>query len=374
EYFIPLPGMEDIDAIYLGRELACDSKDYWVSLEEEGYEYYYYNSISPSRGKPSNLNITLKKKGESLNYSLEWEKQVSDNYGFFWVKPSEDWSVFAAVQGKHPPMLGKPTNFYLLDAQGNILWKQPTEDECWSIDIKKDGSEAVAGCHDGKVYAVNKEGSLLWSFDTGGMVRSACFSQDGSKILSGAMNPLYLFNSITGTRQEISWNGDWLRNCAFYPDGSGFVVGSRETAGFDSSGKELWRNIIGEFPMFLGVDNEKNTYATGKVRTFFSFNSSGGLRWKHKINEPSATAGALTPDGNRITLGSVGGSVYLYNKEGTLLWRRGTMEVGNPGAVGHNAMAISQDGKIILAGTAPSNCIIAYNENGTQIWKNCLSP
>lgn len=372
-YAVPVPGMEDVEAIYLGRELACDSEDYWVSVEKEGYEYYYKAGIAPTRTQPAQLMIVLEKKAESAEYSLSWEKKVDDNYGFFWVKPSADWSVFAAAQSKHPPELGKPTNFYLFDANGAVLWKQATKNECWGIDIAKDASTVVAGCHDNTVYAVARDGSLLWKYETAGMVRSACISNDGGTVLSGPMNPLYLFDAKTGTRKEIKWDGDWLRNCAFYSDGSGFVVGSREIAGFGIDGTQKWRNIIGEFPLFMAVDSDKNVYATGKVRTIFSFDANGKLRWKHKITEPTITAGAITPDGSRIAAGSVGGTVYLFDKNGTLLWKRGTLGTGQAGAVGHNAIAISKDGKRVVAGT-DSNCVVVFNEKGTTLWKRCITP
>jgi len=371
KYAIPVLGMEDVEAIYLGRDLACTTKDYWISVDKEGYEYYYRAGIAPTRAAPAAADIVLEKRAESAPYEMAWEKKVQDNYGFFWVKPSEDWSVFAAAQAKHPPELNKPTNFYLFDAGGDILWKQPTGNECWGIDIAKDGSKVVAGCHDGYVYMVDRQGKLLWKFDNGQMVRGACLSSDGTKALSGGLGSPFLFDSATGAKTVAQRAGDWLRNCAFYPDGSGFVVGSRETGGFDSAGTQKWQQVIGEFPLFLAVDSQKNTYASGKSRTFFSFDSDGNLRWTHKIAEPAVTAGAATPDGSRIAAGSVGGTVYLFSGNGTLLWRRGTLGIGKASAVGHNAIAISEDGKRVVAGT-DSNCIAVYDESGAMLWEKCM--
>ncbi|MDD5148427.1 MAG: PQQ-binding-like beta-propeller repeat protein [Candidatus ainarchaeum sp.] len=372
DYSVPLLGMEDINAIYLGKELACDSTDYYISVEQTGYEYYFKGNIAPTRKEPKTLDIALKKKTTGANYSLEWEKQVADNFGFFWVRPSSDWSVFAAAQSKHPPELNKPTNFYLFDSEGKILWKQPTGNECWGIAISKDGSEIVAGCHDKKVYAVDKSGKLLWTTDFPLMVRSACISNDKSKVLSGAMPTL--LDAKTGAKQDLVWKGDWLRNCAFYQDDSGFIAGARELTGYDFSGNQKWRQIIGEFPMFLAVDSAKNVFASGKSRTFFSFDAQGNLRWKHRIPDHTAGAGAATPDGSRIALGTVGGMVYLFDGSGNLLWKRDSGKFPNVSAVGHNAVAISEDGKLVAVGTAPANCVIVFNENGTVLWEKCFEP
>ncbi|MFA5126322.1 MAG: PQQ-binding-like beta-propeller repeat protein [archaeon] len=371
-YKIPLLAMEDINAIYLGKELACDSTDYFLTVEKEGYAYYYNGHVSPTRKEPKKVDIVLKKSASMQNFVLDWEKQVQDNFGFFWVKPSADWSVFAVAQSKHPPELNKPTNFYLFDSDGNILWKQPTGNECWGIDITNDGSKIVAGCHDGKVYAVDKSGTLLWKSNFPSMVRSACISEDGTKILSG--DAPTLIDSLTGIQQDLKWQGDWLRNCAFYPDNSGFVAGAREITGFDIQGNQTWRQVIGEFPLFMSVDNKDNTFASGKSRTLFAFSSTGALLWKHRIPDHTATAGAITPDGGRIVLGTVGGMVYFFDNGGNLLWKRGTREFPNAQSTGHNAVAISNDGKLIVVGTAPQNCVVAFDETGTIIWKNCVDP
>jgi len=371
-YTISVMAMEDVNSLYGNRELACDSYDYFVSIAKDGYEYYFKEHVTPTREEFVRLDIVLEKKKEDVSYSLKWEKKVDDNYGFFWVKPSNDWNVFAANQAKHPPELNKPTNLYLFDSQGNILWKQPTENECWGIDIAADRSKVTAGCHDKNVYVVDKSGKLLWKFDTGGMVRSACFSRDGKKVLSGAIQKLYLFNADDGSKMEVPWIDEWFRNCQFYRDDSGFIVGARTVAGFDSAANKKWEYIIGEFPMFLGVDTNKNVFASGKSRTLFSFDSSGNLRWKHRIPDHVAGAGASTPDGSRIAIGTVGGMVYLFDGSGNLLWKRNTGEVGEQGGtVGHNAVAISDDGKRVVVGTAPGNCVIVYNEKGTVLWKDC---
>lgn len=373
-YTIGVFGMEDIAAIYGSRELACDSYDYFVSIAKDGYEYYFKDRVAPTRQNFTRLDITLetRKQSDSVSYAQKWEKKVEDNYGFFWVKASSDFSLFAADQAKHPPELGKPTNFYLFDSQGNVVWKQPTGSECWGIDIAADGSKVVAGCHDNKVYMVSRSGNLLWNYTEGGMVRSACFSRDGAKALSGAIGTIHLFNSADGTKVDVQGLDQWLRNCIFYRDDSGFVAGSRTVVAFDSAANKKWQYVIGEFPLLLSVDENKNVFAAGKSRTLFSWDASGNLRWKHRIPDHVVTAGASTPDGSRIVVGTVGAMVYLFNGEGNVVWKRNTGEVGGQGGtVGHNAVAISLDGSRIVVGTAPGNCIIVYNEKGTIVWNYC---
>jgi len=373
KYMIRVWAKEDIEAIYLGKELACSSTDYFLTAEKDGYEYYFKGNVNPTRESYARADIVLKKKTESVSYSLKWEKQVSEPYGFFWVKPSDDWSVFAASQAKHEPQLGKATNFYLFDSTGNILWKQPTGNECWGLDIAPDGSKVVAACHDSKVYTVSKAGSLLWTANMGTTVRSACISNDGDTVLSGTIGEVSLFNAANGAKTNYSWSQSWFRNCTFYQDDSGFIAGGSETSGFDAAGNEKWQQPIGEFPLFLGVDSSKNVFAAGKSRVLFSFDASGNLRWKEKIPDHVVTAGAATPDGKRIAVGTVGGMVYLFDGSGNVLWKRSIAVSGKPADfVGHNAVAISDDGKRIVVGSAPGNCIFVYNESGTNVWEKCI--
>ncbi len=370
-FAIPVLAKEDVNAIYQGKDLACASKDYYLWAEKDGYEFYFKNHLNPDRKNYVQSDIVLKKNTDSTSYSLKWEKEVAEPYGFFWVKPSADWSVFAAAQAKHEPQLGKPTNFYLLDSSGNVLWKQPTGNECWGIDIAPDGSKVITGCHDGKIYMVSRAGKLLWTYDATAMVRSACISNDGKTALSGTVGKLFLFNAESGEKKEVAWGGSWLRNCLFSPDGSGFIAGSPEIGAFDMSGNQKWLQEIGEFPMFLGTDKDKNVFAAGKSRTLFSFGNSGDLRWKDRIPDHVITYGAATPDGKRIAVGTIGGMVYLFDSSGNVLWKRpiGTMQV--EGSVGHNAVAMSADGKRIVVGSAPGNCLLVYNEKGTLLWKKC---
>ncbi len=65
--------------------------------------------------------------------------------------------------------------------------------------------------------------------------------------------------------------------------------------------------------------------------------------------------------------------VYLFDGSGNVLWKRSIAVSGKPADfVGHNAVAISDDGKRIVVGSAPGNCIFVYNESGTNVWEKCI--
>lgn len=378
-YAIAVPGVDDIKAFFGDQEIAYRSLDYFTDIGVDGYEYYYTSGIAPKRGEKLRLDIYLEPKAESTPYKLKWEKSVSEPYGFFWVLADDKLKYLVASQAKHPPQLDKPTHFYLFNPEtGQQLWSYPTENECWGIDISKNGKLVAAGCHDGYTYVVNTaDGSLKWKFNNIGMNRKVGFSYNGKYLLTGPAEKdgtkydVALFDTSDGhIINGQGWQDLWLRNSKFTADDSKYVIGLSEgyMAMFSTlGGNKLWENYIGEFPLFLAIDSNQNTYAAGKGRTLFSFDESGDVRWSYRVPDHTVTAGAITPDGSRVVVGTVGAWVhYIDGSTGQVLWRARI----DGEAVGHNAVSISADGKIIAVGSGPENHLTIFNENGTKIFEH----
>jgi outer membrane protein assembly factor BamB/5-hydroxyisourate hydrolase-like protein (transthyretin family) len=377
-YVTSVPSIEDMTAYFGQQELAYSSIAHFMTVRVEGYEFYYQDEIAPERGEHLRIDVELESYNQNGIYMLDWEKKVSDYYGFFWIKPDVNWEYIVASQAKHPPEIDKPTNFYLYNVEtGEQLWNYPTGKECWGIDITDDGTFAAAGSHDNYVYVVNtNDGSLKWKKDSGSMNRWVEFSHDGSYLLTGpapkegaANYDFVLYNVADGTiKQGFSGYDLWLRNAKFSNDDSKFVVGLSEgyLAMFNTNnGDKIWDAYVGEFPLFLAVDENDNTYACGKGRTMFSFDSNGNLRWSYRVPDHTTTSGAITPDGSRIVIGTVGAWLYYINgNTGDVLWRTRTQGEN----VGHNAISISEDGKCVAVGIGPNYYLTLYNEKGTKLF------
>jgi hypothetical protein len=371
-YAIALPAVEDLRGIFGERELSFSSLGYFITVEQEGYEFHYQDGLYPERGSRLRVDIALEKMVEKPEYSLRWEKQVNEPYGFWWVLPTPDWRYVFATQAKHPPELKKPTRLYLFD-KGSIAWSYSVGEECWGGDVNTDGTLFAAGCHDGGIYVINVSGASSWTARAPSMVRWVRFSPDGRYLIAGPTgdSDLALFEAANG---RVVWGDsstrEWLRNAAFSPDGSMVVVGMSDghLMAFDLQGNKLWHRGIGEFPMFLGVSRDGNVFAAGKSRTLFAFDREGNLKWRYRIPDHVVTAGDISEDG-KIALGTVGGWIYLFSEDGQLLWRRHPGGPGfSPRTIGHNAIAITPDGRYIIAGTAPENEVILLNEKGTLLW------
>ena len=371
-YFVIIPGVDDIQKLYGGQTILNNIEYFAItdnSPSQEGYVHYYKDGIAPKRGEKLEVNMTLQKASSQKGYEMKWESKVSDYYGFFYAFPDENWGVVAAAQAKHDPQLGKPTNFYLFNAStGGLLWKKATGDECWGFDIKN--GLVAAGCNDGHVYVVGVDGVEKWERDCGTMNREVEFSPDGSLLLTGPCgdDDYELLDANTGnlvsTAKDVR---EALRSSRFTLDGKEFVTGASfgNLAMYSIDGKQIWKNYIGEFPLFLEIDSFGNTYAGGKGRTIFSYDQEGKERWSFRVPDHVVTEGAISADGSRIAIGTVGAWVYyLDGATGKVLWRD-RVEGEN---VGHNSVSMSKDGKYVAVGSAPQNRLYIYDENGTRVF------
>jgi outer membrane protein assembly factor BamB len=380
-YAVAVASVDAIRAFLGKQDTSYTSFAHSASVEADGYEYSYTADIAPAHGEKLQIDIELQPAAAKPTYKLAWESKVSDYYGFFWTVVDSGWTRVVASQAKHPPELGKATNFYMFDAStGAKLWAYPTANECWGIDISRDGATVAAGCSDNYVYVVNAaDGTLRWKADSGGMNREVELSHDGTLLVTGparaADGSAYdfaLFKAADGALvRGFSGLSNWLRNAKFTADDKRFVVGitGGYVAMYDAaSGTKVWENYIGEFPLFLAVDAGGNTYATGKGRTLFSFDAAGRTRWSMRMPDHTSGTGAITPDGSRVAVGTVGGWVYYVDgADGTVLWRTRPKD-GGIESTGHNGVSISADGKYVVVGFGPDNRMIVYNEHGTAVF------
>jgi WD40 repeat protein len=376
-YSISVPAVEDIEEAFGSRPLPYSTLGYFLVVEKDGYSFGYKDDIKPSRNGTETVN--LKVDSVSLrSYQKIGELATEGAYGYWWLFPNIDFTKLGAVQARHPPQLDVPGHFLMTDLTGQELWRITTNNECWGFDFSVDGLIA-AGCHDGTIYMANSSGNLLWTNEEAkpSMNREVEFSPDGKYLFTGPCGVVDsgLLDANTG---EVVWThsvGDyWLRNSRFSPDGKRIIAG--HSGGrldmLTDSGTWLWTNYIGEFPMVLEIDDEYNTYAAGKNREMFSYDSEGNLRWRERIPNHVVTAGSdnMCEDGSLIVLGTVGGLVVAIDKNGKVAWQRdlpGTLQ-------GHNALDMTPDGQWIVVGSAgeegTSGAVVLYDRNGTEIWRH----
>lgn len=375
-YSISLPSIEDIKAILGKRRVPYKDLYAAILVEAEEYKFYYKGNLDLKRGEELDLDIELEKLDKAVSYE-EIGSYTSDGvYGYWWLLPNQDFSWITAVQGRHPPELKKPGHVVSLDLSGKERWKVETSDECWGFDISKDGKIA-AGCSDGTLYVISV-GKVLWKTEKAGQNRNATFSPDGKYVFSGPnqSNPqqktdALLYDAANG---NIVWrykfNDKWLRASRWSKDGEKLVAGfsGGKTVLLDKNGGVLWERNIGEFPMVTEIDNDYNVYLAGKNRELFSFDKEGNLRFRYRIGNHVVTAGSnnMAKERDLLVFGTVGGWMYAFNRDGELVWQQDLPPI----LQGHNALDITPSGDYIAVGTAgdEGGSVSVYDKNGTALW------
>ncbi len=377
-YAVAVPSTDDLEAVLGDRERAYDSLGYFVYAEKDGYDIGYHDDITLQRGDTEMVDLSLDTVA-ALKYTMIGETQTDGIFGYWWIMPYDNFTNFAAVQGRHPSELNKPGHIISVDRTGNENWHIDTNDECWGMDVSKDGLVAAA-CHEGTIYVADSSGNTKWTLSGAGMSRDIEFSNDGTKVLvgpyqdQGTKADFAIMNADDGSLVWAGSNVDnWLRAARWSADDQYIAVGlsGGTTMLYKADGTKVWTQYIGEFPMILEIDDDYNVYAAGKNRELFSYDVDGNLNWRRRIGNHVVTAGAdnMSADGSIIVFGTVGAKVFAFDANGIILWQR-TMK----GELqGHNALDMTPDGEYIVVGTAGVNdmsgYIHLYNKNGTLLWE-----
>jgi len=341
-----------------------------LEVSAEGYEHY---SLYDVRVPPEGLNLKIELTPVSCEgfYQQVWAESV-EGYGIWKCIPTEDWSLFAVCQGEHgfPGITVPPetTNIYLFDGSGSLLWKRSIEKESWAVDIAFDGSKIASGSHGGKVYVWDRDGNLLWTVDVGPEpVREVKFSHNGKYLAFGptpeGRGYVGLYDAETG---KLLWSyetGDHVREIEFTVDDRYVAVSSTDgyTYLFTIDGKLLWKRYHGGYLPFMLKISENNDMlvVAGKGQELYAYDFNGNLLWSFEAPEV-IQYGAASSDLSRILIFS-NSALYMLDREGKVVWWKKISPIG------HNAIAMTPDGKYIAVGCMDVLCLL--NENGTTIWK-----
>ncbi|MBI2186063.1 MAG: PQQ-binding-like beta-propeller repeat protein [Acidobacteria bacterium] len=373
-YSIDIPAVDEIIDAMGSRRFPYRSRDYFLNVEKSGHSLGYADGIAPSRGETVEKDLTLSPV-ETPSYELVKEISTNGPHGYWWVQPNEGFTRFVAVQARHPPELNQPGHVIMFDNSGTVLWQRETLNECWGLHYQN--QRVAAGCHDEFVYVLDSSGNLMSQVSARQMNREVELNTNASRLFTGPVNfqDAALLDSSTGqTLWTFRGPREFLRNSRFNASGqriiAGFGWGALSMLD-GSSGRELWRRYIGEFPMFLEFDSRENVYAAGKNRFVFSYDASGNLRWRYRIPNGTALAGLTNLDasGNLLVFGSQRGMHYALDGSGNVRWqRRVPKPATGPSWPGHNALQVTRNGRWIVAGLQGSNMVVLFDSNGSVLW------
>ncbi len=362
--------MKEIHDKYNTRNPPC----LFLEVHAKGYRSYYEGYIKPPEGGVLVKDIYLEKLNASFNYKLAWENPVG--FGIWKVPASKNWDYFAASTGQHnPPSPGEAVSYgiYLYDSNGNLIWSKQIPEQLWGIDISPDGRYVAAGSMgpDAKLYLYDRVEDSLWTYYTGGDTREVKFSHDGRYLavgptVTGGSGSIGLFDVET---HQLLWErdtGDWVREITFGPDDSYIAVGS--SSGYlyvlnASDGSVLWKRFHGGYlPFILEISQDgSRIMIAGKSEEVYVFDRDGNLLWTYPTDHV-VTDGRMSADGSIMVVGTIWGGIYCLDGDGNLLWRW-----VKPGGPGHNAVYMTKNGKYIAVG---GQGITLLDNQGTILWQN----
>lgn len=396
-YSVHVFSIDEIKTIFGSRSIPYRTVDYFLTAEADGYSVNYRAAIAPATGQTVTVDATLQPAAQKASYTLVGELPTDGRQSYWWIKFAGSGDRVVSVQGQHPPELHLPGHIIAVDLTGKELWRVPTGDECWGLDVSPDGRVIAAACHDGFLYLVSDVGQLLYKLQaapSGQASRETRFSPDGQHVLvEGGPGDFLVVNVQTG---KVVWKsssaalpaGDasiGAYRSRWSPDGKRLVASGPNgpIAMFTSDGQLLWRGHVGVGQLWLEIDSAYNVYAAGKDREVFSFDKDGKLRWNYAIAHTSnAATRGITADGTFMIAPTFNGLLQAFDSNGGVLWQHlmPTVAAVSPNGSpinqvlgpGHNALAMTPTGSLVAVGTRGYQ-VLVYDRNGTLLWKHTSS-
>ena len=138
---------------------------------------------------------------------------------------------------------------------------------------------------------------------------------------------------------------------------------------YSTSGDPLWEYPVG--PMIYSValsSNGEYLAAGGYKNSLYLFNRNGALLWKfgesdHILNN-TVFAVAISEDGSTIAANCADGYQYIFSKDGSVLSKNKPEKYGN-------GIALTGDGAFIASGSGDK--VLLTMVNGTRVWTSAVT-
>lgn len=218
---------------------------------------------------------------------------------------------------------------YLFDKDGNLLWTEKTTFVYHSVDLSSKAAYVAAGCDNGAVYIFDRNKKTLWDYDMGTDSYSIAISENGRVVAAGCDDQgVYYLNS----RQGESWSygtGKCVKGIALTPDGRFVAAGSLDRCVYLSTGEgeHLWKYPTGDAVVSTALTNEAREVFAASGRSVLVLDRSGAEIQTITLNGRAESI-AVTPDGSFLVVGGGDGdrSIHLFTRDAALL-SSGSQEV-----------------------------------------------
>jgi len=209
-----------------------------------------------------------------------------------------------------------------------------------------------------------------WEYNLPASVRSIDISDDGTTIVASSQGSgTYIFSSsgkLTGSKGRYSA----LVRVASY---GGKILGVSTTGLFEYSKTgdiTKYNDIsIGSEPDVREITGSGNTVVYNDNQRIVSVNALNGSQQWSTLATGDVTSLAMTDGGSKIVVGTDNGHVDLFDSKGNLSWSYSANPENKQGAM-VKGVALSNNGKIAVAGGTYNGKIVALDSAGREIWTN----
>jgi WD40 repeat protein len=219
---------------------------------------------------------------------------------------------------------------YLFDRDGNELWTEKTTFVYRGVALSSNGMYVAAACDNGAVFIFDRNKKQLWDYDMGTDGYAIAMSENGRKIALGCDNQgVYYLNS----REGESWSygtGKLVKGIALTPDGRFVAAGSVDRCVYLSTGEgeHLWKYPTEDAVLATALSNEANEIFAASGRTVYILDRAGADLQKIAFDGRVESV-AVTPDGEFLVVGGGDGdrSIHLFTDNAALIESRDPTEV-----------------------------------------------
>jgi WD40 repeat protein len=226
--------------------------------------------------------------------------------------------------------------------------------------MTEDGNRVITVI-DASVRVFDKNGTELWTRTMGSSpIRAVAASANGSIVIVANDEGYIQSYDAIGNRWGLN-KTDQIKKIAISPSQSLVVALSEAGLKFFSPDMEqVWvDNRSGSLDKFVAISADSATIITAGDTRVWSHRDNGYLNWMKEATRNAITDMACSKDCTTIVLGSQDGEVQVLNQLGQTRWKF-------PAGSWVNGVAVSSDGSIIAA-SALDGTLYVLDKDGTLL-------
>ncbi|RMF91338.1 MAG: tetratricopeptide repeat protein [Methanobacteriota archaeon] len=247
-----------------------------------------------------------------------------------------------------------------------LLWKYKTQRSIRCEATTGDARMILAGSENGIVYLIDQKASSPWRHESGSAIVDIALSPEGRYgVFCNAKGLVALLDCKEDGR--VLWEKDMSRggagSVAISSEGRSIAVSTNnfEIMLFDRDGRKKGSYTTDQLIKTLDVTEDGKTLLAASMNGLYLARDGGQPRRLEAYQPPAdIQSAAISRDGGFIAVGTRGGDVALLNRDGEVLWTKGT-----PTPV--YAVSVSSEGKVVSGSL--NGAIMLFSREGEELWR-----